>query len=176
MKIWENKYYRKISMLLIREKERQNKDLWNCESKSNVNRIWWLVNLYVQSKLYVLHFFKQLIAFNNDCCSLIDKGIFYQATFSFKMFILFSVYKNLFGNCNSFALPQKCWNFLWHFDGNSPVIICSYLFSKQKLCGFVSVVPFQLVEIASWFSFLMRRLNACVVKFFYGSILVSSLC
>ena len=43
---------------------------------------------------------------------------------------------------------KKCSNFLLYFDDNSPVIIGSYLVSKQKLCAFVSVVPFQLVEIA----------------------------
>ena len=43
---------------------------------------------------------------NGDSWSLIDKDTFYRATFNFKMFI-FNVYKNLFDNCNSFALPQK---------------------------------------------------------------------
>ena len=57
-------------------------------------------------KLYVLHLFKQSITF-----SLIDKGIFYRATFSFKIIIV-NVYKNLFGKCNSFfALLQKILEF-----------------------------------------------------------------
>ena len=38
VKISENKHCRKISMLLIREKESQIQDLWNRESKSNINR------------------------------------------------------------------------------------------------------------------------------------------
>ena len=54
---------------------------------------------------------------------------------------------------------KKCSNFLWYFDDNSPVIICSYLISKQKSCAFVSVVPFQLLEIADWFSFLAELLS-----------------
>ena len=54
---------------------------------------------------------------------------------------------------------KKCSNFLWYFDDNSPVIICSYLTSKQKSCAFVSVVPFQLLEIADWFSFLAELLS-----------------
>ena len=62
--------------------------------------------------------------FNGDTWCLIDKGIFYRATFNFKMFI-FNVYKILFNNCNSFALLQKMLEFLWCFDGNSPVILCS---------------------------------------------------
>ena len=35
------------------------------------------------------------------------------------------------------------------FYGSSPVIICCYLFLKQKLCVFVSAVPYRLVEIAN---------------------------
>ena len=38
MKVWEDKHCRKISMLLICEKEGQIQDLWNRESKSNLNR------------------------------------------------------------------------------------------------------------------------------------------
>ena len=48
------------------------------------------------------------------------------------------------------------------------------LFSRQKLCVFVSVVPFQLVKIASWFSFLNASFSGGL-KIFYESILVSSL-
>ena len=48
------------------------------------------------------------------------------------------------------------------------------LFSRQKLCVVVSVVPFQLVKIGKWFSFL-NALFSCGMKTFYGSILVSSL-
>ena len=47
--------------------------------------------------------------------SLIDKSIFYRATFNFKMFI-FNIYKNLFDNCYSFAMLQKMLEFfivLW---------------------------------------------------------------
>ena len=38
MKIWEAKHCRKILMLFICEKDSQNQDLWNRESKSNINR------------------------------------------------------------------------------------------------------------------------------------------
>ena len=38
---------------------------------------------------------------------------------------------------------KKCSTFLCFFDGNSAVIICN-LFSRQKLCVFVSVVLFEL--------------------------------
>ena len=38
MKIWEAKHCRNILMLLIGEKDSQNQDLWNRESKSNINR------------------------------------------------------------------------------------------------------------------------------------------
>ena len=62
--------------------------------------------------------------FNGDSWSLIDKGIFYRAKFNFKMFI-FHIYKNLFDNCNSFALLQKLLEFLWYFDDNSTVTIFS---------------------------------------------------
>ena len=51
----------------------------------------------------------------------------------------------------SFVLLQKMLE-LWYFDGNSPSSVAS-LFSRQKLCVFISVVPFQLVKIANWFSF-----------------------
>ena len=68
---------------------------------------------------------------------------------------------------------KKYSNFLWYFDGNSPLIIHSYLFSRQKLCSFVSVVPIQLVKIANWFSFL-NVLFSGDLKIFYGSVLASS--
>ena len=42
---------------------------------------------------------------------------------------------------------KKCPNFLWYFDGNSPVIICSQFSFKTK------IVPFQHFKIANWFSF-----------------------
>ena len=54
----------------------QIQNLWNRESKSNINRS--------------VGGFKQSDTFNGDSYSLIDKGIFYHATFNFKMFI-FSV-------------------------------------------------------------------------------------
>ena len=38
VEIWESKHYRKISILLIREKECQIQDLWNSKNKSNINR------------------------------------------------------------------------------------------------------------------------------------------
>ena len=38
MKIGENKHYRKISILFIREEESQIQDLGNRENKSNINR------------------------------------------------------------------------------------------------------------------------------------------
>ena len=47
---------------------------------------------------------KQLTKLNGDWWSLIDKGIFYHTTFSFKLFLFFKVYKNLFDYCYSFAL------------------------------------------------------------------------
>ena len=68
---------------------------------------------------------------------------------------------------------KKYSNFLWYFDGNSPLIIHSYLFSRQKLSSFVSVVPIQLVKIANWFSFL-NVLFSGDLKIFYGSVLASS--
>ena len=68
---------------------------------------------------------------------------------------------------------KKCSNFLWYVDGNSAVIICS-LFSRQKLCVFVSLVRFQLVKIANLFSFLKTSFSGGL-KIFYESILVSSL-
>ena len=37
-KIWENKHSQKKLMLLIYVKESQIQDLWNRESKSNINR------------------------------------------------------------------------------------------------------------------------------------------
>ena len=46
---------------------------------------------------------------------------------------------------------KKCSNFLWYFNDDSPVFS---LFSKQKLSVFVSVVPFQLIKIASYLLFL----------------------
>ena len=42
------------------------------------------------------------------------------------------------------------------------------------MCVF-SVVPFQMVKITNWFSLLNASFNGGL-KFFYGSILVSSLC
>ena len=97
MKIWENKLCQKVSMLLICEKESQIQDLWNLESKSNINRSdsdsSTLIKTHV--KLYVLHFFKQSTTFNGGSWSLIDKGIFYRATFNFKM-LIFNVYKNVY--------------------------------------------------------------------------------
>ena len=44
---------------------------------------------------------------------------------------------------------KKILEFFMAFYGSSPVIICSYLFLKQKLCVFVSAVPYRLVEIAN---------------------------
>ena len=85
--------------------------------------------------------------------------------------VLHSTFKNLFENCNSFPQLQEMLDFLWYFDGNSPVIIFS-LFSKRKLCVIVSEVPFQLVKIANGFSFLNALLSGGL-KSFYGSILVS---
>ena len=38
VKIWKSKHCRKISILLIRERESQIQDLWNSKSKSNINR------------------------------------------------------------------------------------------------------------------------------------------
>ena len=58
--------------------------------------------------------FKQSTNLNGDSWSLIYKGIFYRAAFNFKMFI-FNVYKNLFNNCNSFALLQKMLDFFMVF-------------------------------------------------------------
>ena len=70
------------------------------------------------------------------------------------MFTL-NVHKNLFDNGNSFALLQKMLEF---FYGILMVILLQLsvasLFSRQKLCVFVSVVPSQLAKIANWFSFL----------------------
>ena len=91
------------------------------------------------------------------------------------MSILFNVYKSLFDNYNSFALLQKILEFFMAFYGSSPVIICSYLFLKQKLCVFVSAVPYRLVEIANWFSFLSASFRGGL-NIFHGSIIVSYLC
>ena len=65
-----------------------------------------------------------MTTFNGDSWSLIDKGVFYRTTFNFKM-VIFNIYKNLFDDYDSFALPQKSSNFLWYFDGNFPIIICN---------------------------------------------------
>ena len=59
----------------------------------------------------------------------------------------FQFYKNLFDNYNSFALLQKMLEFFY----NVLTVIFPYsfavsLFSGQKLCVFVSVVPFQVVK------------------------------
>ena len=51
---------------------------------------------------------------------LIDRGIFYCTTFSFKMFIS-DVHKNLFDNFTE----NNARIFLQYFDGNSPLIIRS---------------------------------------------------
>ena len=61
-----------------------------------------------------MHLFKQSDTFNGDSYSLIDKGIFYRATFNFKMFI-FNVCKNLSDKCNSFALLQNMLEFFMVF-------------------------------------------------------------
>ena len=65
-------------------------------------------------KLYVLHPFKQSTTFNGDSWTLIEKSIFYRATFNFQMFI-FNVYKHLFYHCNGFVLPQKMLEFFMVF-------------------------------------------------------------
>ena len=55
-------------MLVIREKESQIQDLWNRESKFNINRSdggsSTLVKTHV--KFHVLHLFKQLTTLNGD--------------------------------------------------------------------------------------------------------------
>ena len=82
-----------------------------------------------------------------EAWGLIDRGIFYCTTFNFKMFI-FDVYKNLFDNCNCFALLQRMPNFLQYFDGNSPVIIRSQFIFKTKI-----MFMCMLVKIAHGFLF-----------------------
>ena len=86
-----------------------------------------------------------------------------------------NVYKNVFDSCNSFALLQKMVEFFMVF---LMIILLKLsvvsLFLRQKLCVFVSVVPFQLVEITNWFSFLNASFN-CGLKIFSGNILVFSL-
>ena len=82
-------------MLLICEKESQFQNSWNHENKYNLMDLMvvsqpWSTNV----KLYVLHLFKQLTMFNGGSWSLINKGIFYRAIFSFKMFI-FNVSKKI---------------------------------------------------------------------------------
>ena len=60
---------------------------------------------------------------------------------------------------------KKCSNFLWYFDGKSVVS----LISRQKLCVFILVVSFQLVEFANWnwkFSFSGGR-KICYGIFFF---------
>ena len=66
MKIGESKRCRKISMLLIHEKESQTQYLLNRESKPNINRSDHLQSTLVKTheKLYALHLFKQLTTFN----------------------------------------------------------------------------------------------------------------
>ena len=88
--------------------------------------------------------------------------------------VIFNIYQNLFDNYNSFALPQKSSNFLWYFDGNSPVIICSEYIFKTKIrcicfCGELSAV-----KIANWSSFLNASFSGGL-KIFYGRFFVSSL-
>ena len=55
-------------MLLIRVKESQIQDLWNRESKSNINRFdgGKLTLIKPHIKLYVLHLFKQSTTFKCD--------------------------------------------------------------------------------------------------------------
>ena len=87
------------------------------------------------------------------------------------MFI-FNVYKKFISIV--LCCYKKWSNVLWYFDGNFAVIVCTCLFSRQKLCVILSVVPFKLVNIANWFSFLNMSFSGGL-KIFYGSILVSSL-
>ena len=121
-------------------------------------------------KLYVSDLFKQSITFNGDSWSLIDRGIFYHATSSFKMF-MFNVYlknvyfKNFFYNCNSFVLLQKMLKFFMVFWCNSLSSVVS-LFSRQKLC------VFGLLKLL--IGFLLNALFSGGLKKIYGSIRVSS--
>ena len=118
-------------------------------------------------KLYELHLFKKSTRFNGDSWSSIDKGILFISHSNLKCLSLQNVYvyKNLFGNCNGFALLQKMFEFFMIYC-NSPVIICNSVclfmwcsFSSLKLLiGFLSSASF-----------------SGDLKIFYGSILVSSL-
>ena len=128
VKIWESKHRRKISILLLFEKESQIQDLWNCKS--------------THVKLYVLDLFKQSTTCNRDCWSLIDKVITLGSMFT-KIYLTIAIV---------LCCYKKCSNFLWYFDSNSLSSLVS-LFPKQKLCVFASVVPFQLAKIANWFLF-----------------------
>ena len=100
-------------MLLIRENESQIQDLWNRKSKSNLKICLWLVNFGQ---------FNSCETLCNASFKAIDKiqwwllklnwQSYFISRYNFKMFI-FNIYKNLFDSYNSFALLQKCRNFLY---------------------------------------------------------------
>ena len=97
-------------------------------------------------KLFVFDLFKLSATFNGECWSLIDKGMLVLNCLS-SMFT--KIYLTV-------AIVLYCYkkysHFLWCFNGNSLSSVVS-LFSRRKLCVFVSLVSFQLVKIANWFSF-----------------------
>ena len=109
--------------MLFCKKESEIQDLWNRESQSNINRSDGGSSTLDKTpvKLYILQLFKQSVTFNGESWSLIDKGIFYSATFNLKI-IIFNVYKKFLVICNSFTLLQKLLKFLWYFHCNSPLV------------------------------------------------------
>ena len=54
---------------------------------------------------------------------------------------------------------KKCSSFLWCFDGNCPVFICSQFIFKTKMMCICFCGTFRLVKIANWFSFLNASLQ-----------------
>ena len=70
-----------------------------------------------------------------------------------------SPWANLFNDCNSFALLQKMLIFDGIFDGVLmaflPQLSVVSLFSRQKKCILVSVVPFSLLRLLISFSINM---------------------
>ena len=103
----------------------------------------------------MLHLFKQPTTFNGDSSSLIDKGILYCTTFNFKC--LSSMFTKIYLRIAIvLRFYKKCSNFLWYFDGNSPVIICSF-FSNKNVCLFLWCL-FTLLKLLIGFRFYMHCL------------------
>ena len=101
----------------------------------------------------MLHLFKQSTTFNGDSWSLIDKGIFYRATFNFKYLTSLMFTKIYLTIAIVLRCYKKCLSFLWYFDGNSPVIIC-----KNYVCLFLLRL-FSSLKLLIGFRFQMHRIT-----------------